>query len=575
LEAPRKGRFHLSIAYWIAAALLIVSWLTGDHFLPWMSWHSEAPVFLATLLLAWSGTWQVWRAGGLRVVLVPFTALPFLLLLLIVVVQRLFGVAPFTGDVWVVLFYAALCVILLALGYHCASRVTSSPEGSGGEFELLAWTLLVGALLSTGFALAQAFDVWAGAAWLVRMPDLRRPGANLAQPNHLATLQVMGAASLIYLRALRRIGGPTLAIIMLTLCFGLAVTESRAGALGLLFLFGWCAWKPGALRLDGGARGPLLWAVAFCAMFAAWPYLLDSQDLLQYTAQPRVAEANLRLIVWPQLLRAVAMQPWHGWGFHQVAAAQNAAIFRAAGASDAYTYSHNLFLDLVVWLGVPFGVSLGAAGVIYFARQVRAANRLLPAYVVAVVLPLAVHSMFEYPYAYAYLLAPPMFLLGALEGARKSKPLVLGITSVTVALTFVTVAMAWSAVEYLQVEEDFRVARMQSLHIGRVPSGYEEPQVRLFDQLAVLLDDARITPEPNMSEASMRVVRSAALYYPWLATQYRYAVALALNGRRQEAEHQITVIRAIWGDKVYSRIKRQLAEEAANEHPELRELSLP
>ncbi|WP_413857737.1 Wzy polymerase domain-containing protein [Candidatus Aalborgicola defluviihabitans] len=37
-------------------------------------------------------------------------------------------------------------------------------------------------------------------------------------------------------------------------------------------------------------------------------------------------------------------------------------------------------------------------------------------YCLAVVVPVAVHSMVEFPFAYAYFLVPVMFALGALDG---------------------------------------------------------------------------------------------------------------------------------------------------------------
>jgi hypothetical protein len=558
----------------VAAALLMMSWLTGDHFLPWVSWHSEALVFLAVLLIAWNGMWRVWRAGK-RVIALPITTLPFLLLLLTVVVQRIVGLEPFNGDVWVLFFYTALCVILLALGYGAASpECRQSAANAGDEFELLAWTVLGGALLSTAVAFSQVFDVWNGVTWIVRMPELRRPGANLAQPNHLATLQVMGVASLLYLRSFKTIGRLAFGAIMLMLCIGIASTESRTGALSLGLLFGWWAWKRSGYPVNAREPGPAVWGLAFAAIFLGWPYLLNTMHLLPSSAAPRVAQGSIRFAVWPQLFEAVAMKPWQGWGFHQVAAAQNAALSHAVGVSQAFTYSHNLFLDLVLWLGVPIGVSLAAAGVVYLARHARAAEGLLPCYALAVVLPLAVHSMLEYPYAYAYLLAPPLFLVGALERTTKTRPLVLGAVPVGLILTFVTVAMGWSAVEYLRMEEDFRVARFQSLHIGAVPNDYHMPRAEMFDQLGVLVDDARTTPVPNMSPDAMRIVKSAALCYPWLATQYRYAMALALNGNPTEASRQLNVIRAMWEEKDYAAIKQRIAD-LSTQYPELRHLVLP
>jgi hypothetical protein len=269
------------------------------------------------------------------------------------------------------------------------------------------------------------------------------------------------------------------------------------------------------------------------------------------------------------------MRPWTGWGFRQVVAAHNVVVDQYV-VTEAYSYSHNLVLDLLIWLGVPLALLFVSVAAIYLWRRAHAANSLLPWYGLAIALPLALHSMLEFPFTYAYFLAPVMFGLGAVEASTRAKPLArLGVKSTAALLTVTTVVMVWSVIEYLGIEEDFRVARFQSLRIGSVPSEHQRPNVILFDQLGVLLDDARITPSRNMSAEAMQVVKNAALHYPWSATQYRYAVALALNGNPLEAERQLRVIHRMWGEKVYSEMKQKFDELAVTEFPELRKLRLP
>jgi hypothetical protein len=135
--------------------------------------------------------------------------------------------------------------------------------------------------------------------------------------------------------------------------------------------------------------------------------------------------------------------------------------------------------------------------------------------------------------------------------------------------------MGWSVKEYLMIEEDFRVARFEAMRIGSRPLEYQSPRVTFFDQLGILLADARITPRRNMSPEDMQVVKGAALHYPWSATQYRYAVALALNGNPVEGRRQLAVIRRMWDPKVYAGITRKIDELAATEYPELRLLTVP
>jgi hypothetical protein len=311
----------------------------------------------------------------------------------------------------------------------------------------------------------------------------------------------------------------------------------------------------------------------FALSFWAWPLLLNSA-LLSYPAGGNTSP-RLRLEVWQQLLEAVGLRPWWGWGIHEMAQAHNGVADRYA-ISAPFTFSHNIVLDLALWVGLPLAGVLLLATCTWLWRRVSATKQLLPWYGLAVALPLAVHSMLEFPFAYAYFLAPVMFALGAVEASSGAKPLFrIGIKPAAALLLGTTAVLAWSVVEYFEIEEDFRVARFESLRIGAPPPGHQRPKVILFDQLGVLLESARITPTRNMSPEAMLVVKNAALHYPWSATQYRYAVALALNGNSVEAARQLQVMRRFWGEQLYDAVKKQIDELAASKYPELRQLSAP
>lgn len=555
--------------------LMVFSWLNTEHFLPWVSWHSEVLIFFAVLVLAWSAVAPMLRAAVSPTIALPLASLPFFGLALIGAVQRATGMLAFDGDVWVLWFYMMLCIICLALGHAAASPSAQPREDMdvSYSFILLAWGLLLGALASTVVAFAQLFSLWEHSDWIVRMQELRRPGGNLAQPNHLATLQVMGVASVVFLRGY--LGLLARGLILFLLCAGIAATESRTGALSLLALLCWWLLKRQTLGDTVSAWMGVAGGAGFAGMFLVWPYLLNAMDLLDYQAGSRIVEGSRRFEVWSQLFQAVAMQPGTGWGFRQVTAAHNAVVDQYA-LSEPYTYSHNLVLDLLIWVGVPLALLFVGVVAIYLWRRARATGQLLPWYGLAVTLPLVIHSMFEYPFAYAYFLAPVMFLLGAVEASTGTKPLIrVGVKSTAVLLIVTTMAIGWSVVEYLRIEEDFRIARFQSLRVGAIPQEYQAPKVILLDQLGVLLDDARIVPKPNMSPEDMRVVKNAALHYPWSATQYRYAVALALNGNPVEATRQFQVMHRMWDDKVYGDVKQKVDALAATEYPELRRLSMP
>jgi hypothetical protein len=99
--------------------------------------------------------------------------------------------------------------------------------------------------------------------------------------------------------------------------------------------------------------------------------------------------------------------------------------------------------------------------------------------------------------------------------------------------------------------------------------------VRLLTQLGALLTGSRIPLRSAMPPKEMEQLRKLAMRYPWAATQYRYALALALNGQQAEAARLFQVIRRQRDEKLYQKIRNEIREQAKSRYPELRTLDLP
>lgn len=558
----------------------MLSWLVPLHFLPWVSWHGEVLAFAMVLLLAWRGLLKVAIQGLSRPVVLPLACIPLLLLGMVAIAQLASGLAAFRGDVLVFELYVALCVICLALGFSLDPQPSPpGPVSAPGNSHLRALTglavvLVLGALVSAVVALAQVFELWEGAYWINRMPGLRRPGGNLGQANHLATLLLMGVASLLYLYESGRLRATSSLSIFLVLASALGMTESRTGALSFLLLAGWWFVNRNRLKLSASPWIIAFTCLAFLAFLWMWPsifaFLLQSSETAEISTR-----AGMRFVVWPQLLEASAQRPWLGWGLNQVPKAHN-AVLDAYALGDPFSYSHNILLDLALGMGAPLTALLVLVTGVWLWRRVRDTTLLLPWYCLAVVLPVAVHSMLEFPFAYAYFLAPVMFALGALEGMVKhERVLRMGLRTSTALLLAVTIVAAWSVVEYVEIEEDFRVARFESMRVGQTPLSYQRPEVLLLTQLGALLDGARISPRPGMTAEELAIAQKVALRYPWLATQSRYALSLALNGNTAEAVRQLRVVKAMHGDKRYEEIRAHWRDLSQDKYPQLRELKLP
>ena len=562
--------------------LLLLSWLQPLHTAPWMSWHSEVLSFLALALLAARGLWRVWWGTGARATL-PFPLLAWVMLglLCLVLAQTLTGKIVFAGDALVLGLYFLLSAGALALGAASVSAGSGPRELSDrpDALILLASILVLGALLSSVAALVQLADVWGAADWINRTGLLRRPGGNLGQPNQLATLLLMGLASVAYLWEKGKLGRSSALLMFAVLLVGLTVSESRAGQLSLLALVGWWFFsrRRVGFRLSVGAvlAGAGLCLVAF---FWLWPLLLQQGNSGTSTSVARIMlSGGGRLIVWPQLWEAVLLHPWTGWGLHEVPIAHN-AVAHAYAVSEPYGHAHNLVLDMALGMGLPLTALFVLAAVYGLWRRMLAVKSLDSWFCLAAVVPVLVHSLLEFPYAYAYFLTPVMFLLGRLDAEVLRKPaweMKRWLASIVFAAA--CVVSVCTVLEYVEIEKDFVVARFEVLRVGQTSEAHVRPKIWLLTQLGALLEGTRIVPKPAMDPAELELARRVALRYPWPATQSRYALALALNGQPQEARRQLQVMRAQtrYNERLYASVKDKWLEMAETEYPQLKAVELP
>lgn len=557
--------------------LLLASWLQPLHVLPWVSWHSELLAFAA---LAWfTGLLIIGalRGGEGRLSVPPAACMP-IALGLYALVQFGTGQIDFFGDALMIAFYLIACGIAVMVGYQWSTlQGAASPgEQSGKQLDQLAATVLAGALASICIMLAQTFDVWNSADWIVRTGGYRRPGGNTGQPNHMATLLLMGMASLVWLYETGRLSRVVTWLLQFLLILGVAMTESRTGLLSAAVLTIWWFSKRD-LFAKGRSILPMTfaWGVLLLLVWL-WPLFITSWHELGASAIGRIAAGvGVRGVVWGQLLDAALQRPWTGWGLREVSEAHNAVLHRYQDGAP-FSYAHNLFLDLTVGIGFPLALLVMALCLLWLWSRARKAQALSTWFGIALGIPLAVHSMLEFPHAYAYFLIPILLAIGMTEAGTGSRAILkVQTTHAAIVASLLLPLMVWTVVEYVRVEEDFRVARFEALRLGHTPDQYVAPEPMLLTQLDAMLKATRVRPAPGMESKEIELLRRAAMRFPWTAIQNRYALSLALNGQQDEAIRQMQVMRAMHGEKHYESIRaswRLLGEER---FPELLLLAMP
>ena len=537
---------------WLLAGLMLLvgSWLMPHHYAPWLSFHGEFVAGAAALVLS-AGV----AAHGAYARLPSPVALPALLGLVALGADFLSGRALFASDLGYGLVYLGLWVLAGVAGAHMAATASvsqrdpaSAERGAWSRaWSPLAWAILAGALLSEMAGTVQWLR-WPTGLWVAASDG--RAYANFAQPNHYATLLAMGLAALGMLRAAQRIPHAIWLTGVLLLCCGVLSSESRTGFVAVTITFaGWAAHRAAVTKRVApwvcllGALG--LWLGARLA----WPALAQ---LVGATASRRASDfsSNGRFDLWQQLGAAVAEQPWIGYGWLQVGRAQDLVAHTLPG--PVVGFSHNLFLDVALWFGLPCALLLLLMCVrwLYKSFSVALPERLHPLLLLA---PLGLHALLEYPHAYAYFLVPAAIAVGALAQSTRSPAW--AVPRWLLSGLMILCALAGMALAQLQIsaEGPMRAALADDNRFGAAAPA-EVPLVAMGlggDVKALVQALSHTGPE---SAASMEQAQRVAWRYPQKATHRRRVMSQFLGGQAVTACRSLQAFRSLYGLEQYQNL---------------------
>ena len=125
--------------------------------------------------------------------------------------------------------------------------------------------------------------------------------------------------------------------------------------------------------------------------------------------------------------------------------------------------------------------------------------------------------------------------------------------------------MTW---EYVEIEEDFRYVRFESLNLGHTPPEHTLPEVHLLTQLGGMLSAGRQKPVADMPQAALDNLGDASMRFAYPILRSLYAHALWLRGDMAAATAQLGLIRGMYGETVYlGTLERMRAEQTDGAPP--------
>lgn len=553
---------QLAIGPWLAIAM-VLAFLLPNHYEPWLSFHQEALAFVAfaPVLLLLKRLDHVPRIVVIGLGIFAISPL----------IQFLVGQIYFLGDALVHAYYMVYAVGVGFVGYSSIVRkISASNSGASGLpsslLDYLFSALLFASLVSVGLALHQWLELDVSGLFVNDRPRAARPFGNLAQPNHLSLLLVLGMISIWRMWESVRIGAIGAAIAMMWLLVGAVLADSRAfllGAASFLIIFILLRKK---CRLRASYLALILLSCLFVAMVQAKGWMYQALMLAGSDGEAaRIESIHARAMIWRLLWEAILDRPWLGYGWGMVASVQLKYAAMAPEIGELFFNAHNWLLDLMVFVGVPVAVAVTAAGMLWFFSAIRLcvsadgmAVLLVPVLVIA-------YSTVEFQFAYSYFLLPAAYCAGLalssgrtgrMQNARRYESVFRhGMATWILMLTCLIGILI--AVDYFRFEAVWQRERFVMARID--PDGVR-PSYSPFvlTNLKGLLELERVKKEDALGHLGLERIGATAARYPYIPFVIKWAWALRGVGRIDDGQRLIDAVCLREGSKRCVAIRRSV-----------------
>lgn len=514
--------------------LSCLAWLVPNHYMPWVGAWSEAVSITGLLLLLLAIVVdRVYRPALSRTLITVIG-----LSCSVIIIQLLTGKLYFAGDALLALLYVGLWGGALLVGRYIFSHAEAR--------ELVA-IFVTSWVIAAFISVVVALNQWAGALnlqiYATDLPPGGRPFANLAQPNHFCTLCFIGLCGLLWLFEQRLLGALTAGLVAGVLLLGMVASQSRTGWLqvSLLLLCVLIARRRVGLRTDWPALVGL--GAIYALLVFVWNSICSFLMLPLGRLSTEQIQPGVRIPYWGEMIDAISRNPFSGYGWLQTGIAQQQVAVDHRPIGALFDYSHNLVLDLILWMGLPVAVVIVGLFAWWFVERIRASKDSSAVIMLMMISGMLVHSMLEYPLAYAYFLIPFGLAMGGAEVFAPSdrEPFAINRTVIISFVGLLAIAFALVGNDYLKIEERFRNLRFEMKRIGIDKVKLEETHAIVLTQLDALMTFYKTEARPNMEPEQLDSMRKVSERYGYPPVLLRYALASGLNF--QPAVAEITLAR--------------------------------
>lgn len=531
----------------IAILAFLASWNNINHLPPWNGFYSEAfaVASLIFLLVYYISKGQKLSIGiNFLVFFALFTAHALFLYLS----KRIF----FISSSVLYGYYA----LFLALVFHLGQIIQKEQHEN-----VIIYVIFLTSFFSAFFALAE----WLGLgqygifSWLIDSHRFSfKAFGNIMQPNHLGTFCIMGLGAVVIIWNRQNWHWISAIPSMAILSTVTALTASRAALLNIILIAGTTY-----LFTDKTKRKQtLILAALFVSFFAFANFfaknfyetlLLGSTHGISLT--DRGTNSAGRFALWAQAIQSIKLDPWLGFGWRQIPAAQISVAHHHPGIYPTIYY-HNFFLDLLVENGIIFSF-LYAAVFYYWIKKYRFnKNKDFFSIAAALIIP----SLTEYQFAYTYLLFPAVLCLSIALKKEDSSQAQEAITKkymhpqhIIISIFIVTSIIIF--IDYIKCEKDFVSSRLRANGVSTELENTTSPKSFILDDLA-LLSNITSFDKQHYSSEELRKLKYLSARFPYIIIKEYYIRALVQFNEIDEARKLYKGVMNCYGENAKTHLNK-------------------
>tara|TARA_R100000935_G_scaffold28083_1_gene48384 strand:- start:913 stop:2526 length:1614 start_codon:yes stop_codon:yes gene_type:complete len=508
-----------------------LSILNPSFYQPWSSFISE---YLASLSLFFLLPLFVRNT-----VSIPKISLFFILVSIIPIFQYSFGQIFYFDKAILSFFYIISFWLAIIVGFNSVNRYKYSLD--------YFFLVIIGCgLISSFIAVAQWLNIEMSIDWI--MASQPRVSANMAQPNHLATFLLLSLMSCLYFYEHKRFNSIALLLSSLLLLSVIGLTQSRTAWVSLLFIYVYLAisYKRNLINLSFKKQS------LFLGYFAASAILLPifKESLLKIdtvTAAERASSGYERIQIWQQAIEAIKLQPLWGYGWNQSSFAQYETL--QAGYVQRYLTSfHNIFLDIIVWCGMPIGLTVIIICVYMVIKCLIKSITRSQVCLITAVCVILIHALFEFPLSYSYFLLPLGFMLGALFFTFDEKSIKISGVYCVLIFIFAMGSSLYIVREYSYIPDNMVAAETHEINERKdaIIFPYKFHFFDTFESRARWIGLYPCTKlDNNQIEEIKYMVKTYMIHYDL----YKFSEVLYFNDNQQEAQKYLNMLNYMYEEE--------------------------